>query len=1328
MANVLDGPHGDLLFLGELNGFKYDENPTTDVSSAIVNNPPWVVTNGPADPSNSVSIFNVVVEDGEGKQFDWSATLGMDAVIVKAQTSNAYIYVPEAFEGAGLVAPDGRAVSHVEFCYDYELDVAKDGAGIFDRVYTWDINKDYDGTYDKFIGDPATTHGYEVSVDQTITDGNWVASGSITIENNTPFDASILSVDDVLEGGIIATVDCGVAFPYTLTAGDSLICSYTADTPDAATRVNTVTVTTEAPVGGGEATFTVEFTGNVVGFPSINVNDSNGESWTASGDDSWMYSRDFTCPTDTSLYVDGFYSFDHDNTATILETGQSDDATVTVNCYAPGVLKNVQLAPLTREYEWDIVKDFDETYVDFVGDPANPHEYSIIVTRLDQQVIIDARVEGSIFISNPNPNAAMSLTEVSDSVEGVNAQVNCPTLEVPGGGTIECTYDTGSPNDLDGTETVNTATVTFNGLQFIDTEEFVYVEETPINAEVNITDVAAGEADRHFGPTNGDTFNYTVDFQCPTDLSLYDANGFYTETRVNTATIDETGQSDDATVTLECYAPSIVKDAAASYDERHDWDVEKTVNPLSQKEFAGNPVGWTWTIDVFETVVDQNFAVTGNIDVSVPAGAPDSITVDVSDLLNDGTSAAVECGGGSSMVTVAPGATEICAYSAVPADATATQNTASFTFNGIQFSANAAVDFIKNVVNGSATLSDTEIGLTDVDVSGGDQFTGPGNDICSSDQAVYGDDGYYSVSISNTAILIDEEGTPYDSTATTTYTCYAPVLSKDADAGYDERHTWEITKSVDPLSQTGNPGDFLDWTWTVTVTESFVDENFGVSGSIFVTNPAGSPGAMTVSLADALDDGTVATVDCGAGATSIIVAAGTTGECTYTAEPGDASATLNTATGTFNSIEFAATADVVFETNVINGTATVDDDQEGDFPLVLNAGEGPWDWTETQDHTCSTDAADYGGDGTYSETLFNTATVEGSDGQTDEADAETTYTCEAGFMILLKLTDGLVDDTRDWTFVLFEGGYGGTEIGTSTTLADLDGVLEFGNPALSKDATYTVCELNVPAGWSTLWKIDTDDDGIADTTIIPYNPNAADDPPQDLGTRCFDFGSGTFYPVVVGQTLVFEVDNTFPGGNPRTPGYWKNWSSCTGGSQYAKTTDDVDPDNEFISLDEVLNDPGILWDDILADDFEFPINSCELAVLILDDRTNDGKKSANYGANTLAKHLLAYQLNQGAGACYPAGQDQYVLGATESGYPAGTPCPVGSGLEGFASCNTLAQHALDAETLLDEYDFDNETGILRPKGGDTADYWKALDLAFVLDLYNNGMYCGDMMP
>ncbi len=109
---------------------------------------------------------------------------------------------------------------------------------------------------------------------------------------------------------------------------------------------------------------------------------------------------------------------------------------------------------------------------------------------------------------------------------------------------------------------------------------------------------------------------------------------------------------------------------------------------------------------------------------------------------------------------------------------------------------------------------------------------------------------------------------------------------------------------------------------------------------------------------------------------------------------------------------------------------------------------------------------------------------------------------------------------------------------------------------------------------------------------------------------------------------------------------------------------------------------------ILTDEIEFPITECTDAVLILDKRDLDGKKQASDPLHNLATHLLAAQLNFGAGAC----TTQDVLNA-----------------------------ALAAETLLDEYNFNGYSSMSKkdPRAQE------ANALATYLDEYNNGMYCGD---
>ncbi len=265
------------------------------------------------------------------------------------------------------------------------------------------------------------------------------------------------------------------------------------------------------------------------------------------------------------------------------------------------------------------------------------------------------------------------------------------------------------------------------------------------------------------------------------------------------------------------------------------------------------------------------------------------------------------------------------------------------------------------------------------------------------------------------------------------------------------------------------------------------------------------------------------------------------------------------------------------------------------------------------------------------------------DAETGEATidlaADATVTCTftnlatAGLEVT-KLTGGVVDPTSDWTFEVFEGreGFGGSALG-------------------------------------------------ADSTVIAYDPNAADDPPEGLGNRCFDVGAGTAYPTTPGGTVSLEVDNRIPVVDPRTPGYWKNWNTCTPGRHADTAAKNGGPAAGWFLLDDILTDPGIAWAD-------FAIDSCDGGVSVLDqrdERTN--RKRANDAAYTLAMHLLAAQLDFAAGA---------------------EVCPA-------------AQAASTAgQALLERLRFDGTGKYLRPRD---RDYDEALELAEVLDRYNNGELC-----
>ena len=500
-----------------------------------------------------------------------------------------------------------------------------------------------------------------------------------------------VTVADVVAGAPAALSCAGV---LNVPAGGTETCDYSAALAAPVDGTNTVTATLNQ----------IDFTAtagyafgapSVTGYANIGVTDTNGPTWDASGDASWNYTKDFTCPTDKTLYVNGVYvAADHVNTATIDETGQSDTATVKLTCYAPVVSKDAK-AFYGKVYTWTIDKAADAAYTKFIGDPATTHAYTVTV---DQTVVdVNANVTGTITVHNPRPDAAMSVT-VADVVAGAPATLTCGgVLNVPAGGTKTCDYSAALAAPVDGT---NTVTATLNQIDFTATAGYAFGAPSVTGyANIGVTDTN--------GPTwdaSGDaSWNYTKDFTCPTDKTLY-VNGVYVAAdHVNTATIDETGQSDTATVKLTCYAPVATKTAKAEWQREYTWEIIKSVAPSAHSGNAGDQFTSFYTVTVDQSVVDSGYKASGTISVLNPAGSPGAMTVDVADLV-DGTAATVDCDGATSL-TVQPGDTEACTYTVSLPNATDRTNTATVTFHQIAFAASAAVDFGDPIVKGYPTIN-----------------------------------------------------------------------------------------------------------------------------------------------------------------------------------------------------------------------------------------------------------------------------------------------------------------------------------------------------------------------------------------------------------------------------------------------------------------------------------------------------------------------------------------------------------------------------------------------------------------------------------------------
>ncbi len=403
-------------------------------------------------PSGTYSfpgVDDTVTITSDGVTFDWTSTLGVDAVIVKGGSdAHVYAYDPEAFSGVNLSSPDNAsggaaAISHIEFCYDFELSVSKTATTTYTRSWPWSIDKTVTPeTIDLFLGDWFQLR-YVVSVDRgDPQDSDFAVSGTITISNDTPFDATGVTVTDEMTGGIVADVTCPVALPADLGAGQSWECSYASMLPGSTPRTNVATVATAAgsPVSGSTAEEAVAF-----GAPTVETNASitvvdesvdESRSWMFSNDGSQSYSATYRCAESSKTYV---------NTATIVETGQTAQTTVPVTCRQLTVTKTAA-SGFDRAWDWTISKTADHEDLLLSPNQSATVVYTVDVTATPANV--DHHMTGTVTVGNPHPTLAAPLDSVRDYTLPSTGSIafdiplaNCTAAVVPAMGSVTCDYD-----------------------------------------------------------------------------------------------------------------------------------------------------------------------------------------------------------------------------------------------------------------------------------------------------------------------------------------------------------------------------------------------------------------------------------------------------------------------------------------------------------------------------------------------------------------------------------------------------------------------------------------------------------------------------------------------------------------------------------------------------------------------------------------------------------------------------------------------------------------------------------------------------------------------
>lgn len=537
-----------------------------DVTPIVVAGNPTCVGQGyafgykpqPEPPPSGTYTFpgtaETVTINSDGTYFSWTSTLGIDAVIVKGgNNANVYVYSPEASTDTGLHSPinpnnhQPYGISHIEFCYDYELTAAKTANAQYTRTYTWSITKAVAPASHTGLAGDSFTSDYDVVVDQTVADTDFAVAGTITVRNPTPFTVNFSVADSV--GGTAATVNCPT---YTLTPGAETTCTYSASLDGMTNGTNTATITSNtAGVGGATASATYTFGDptTVVGYPKVNVTDSvQGDLGEVSSDTTFEYPREFACPSDPTAYVNGVYIKAYPNTATIDETGQSDDANVDLTCYAPVVTKSAATS-LTRTWTWTIAKVGDQTALKLATGQEFVVNYDVTVSATSADS--NYGVSGKIFVKNPG-TLPMTVNVADALSDGTVAAVDCgggsTSLTVAAGTTGECTYTSAPAN---ASATLNTATAMLNDIDFTGTApvDFNAATVAEVDECIDVVDDKGGDLGTVCASESPRTFEYSL------TVGPYDVCGDYTYVNIASFTTNDTGTTGSSSWTVAVNVP-----------------------------------------------------------------------------------------------------------------------------------------------------------------------------------------------------------------------------------------------------------------------------------------------------------------------------------------------------------------------------------------------------------------------------------------------------------------------------------------------------------------------------------------------------------------------------------------------------------------------------------------------------------------------------------------------------------------------------------------------------------------------------------------------------
>lgn len=447
----------------------------------------------PADPSNPDTATEWIPNSGPGGfQFDnvfVEVPAGSQLTDLKTSGSSAI--------WNDTTAPNQFNLSHV--CtgsgggFNDDLTVSKTAVPSFTVTHSWTIDKSADATTVYSAGggksDPVN---YTVSVTKTTTNSDYAVNGQITVTNPNQADIDNVSLSD----GACVVTPATVDVPAGGSAVADYACPATASDPGPGT--NTATATWDAtaantPDGSATGSAGYSFAGvvpTVVGPDTIDVTDTNGQSWHFTGTDSVTYPWTFTDPAGTCT--------SHDNTATITQTSQDSNTVTVQDCQgADPTVSKTATPTFTRAYTWNVSKSVDKTKVNITSGQA-AFNYTVGVSH-DSGTDSGWAVSGTITVSNPTDWEDITV-DVSDALPGATCTLASSGTDVvvPAGKSVDIDYTcTFASNPVSGT---NTATVTWDKDAFHTTDgSATGTKDFTFGAPTTVTDECAAFTDSYAG-------------------------------------------------------------------------------------------------------------------------------------------------------------------------------------------------------------------------------------------------------------------------------------------------------------------------------------------------------------------------------------------------------------------------------------------------------------------------------------------------------------------------------------------------------------------------------------------------------------------------------------------------------------------------------------------------------------------------------------------------------------------------------------------------------------------------------------------------------------